>query len=653
MIAHKAISKITNYLIIALSFLFVSEKVNAQTEVEPWGNIRGIRMDGELMEFETSIIVADKNFTHAEATQLEHQHPSYHRNANTQTIETKLDSFYFKEDVMEDIAHHSAQINLHYTSTKNAETTQLYYCISLPAAYYSDGKINVTNDHNVSTNISIASISNKAIAAQTINALSLKRQLNVKLQSSANIILSKQKDGNINIYVPISSNQITNNQQGDFSLNIIASGKVNKEPVTLKLNTKDTGATFAGFGGNFRLQNPEHDPQVIDYCLSNMRVAYSRVEMPWMQWQPDENSNPIDSAKAGKLNQHVKESMEMVQRLSKMNIPVILTAWFPPQWAVVGKLNLRHIPDGEWGNAIDSTKADKIYKSITDYITYLKDANNVEVSMFSFNESDLGINIRQTGEEHATLIKGLGAYMKQHGLQTKMLLGDNSDATTYSFIYPAMKDTAILKYIGAISFHSWRGWDSTTLQKWRDAADEMHLPLLVGEGSIDAAAWNYPEIFQEPVYALKEINLYVRLLSICQPLSILQWQLTSDYSPLIGGGIFGNKDSLHPGQRFYNLKQLASVPANLQAMQVTTSSPFITCAAQGNNEKKIYAVHIINNGAELMADIKGLPASVKSIDIFTTNNKDYMKHTTVSPGVNKLLQINLAGNSYITLICKP
>ena len=127
-------------------------------------------------------------------------------------------------------------------------------------------------------------------------------------------------------------------------------------------------------------------------------------------------------------------------------------------------------------------------------------------------------------------------------------------------MYPALNDPATYPYIGAVSFHSWRGWDTATLQKWADAAAQLHLPLLVGEGSIDAAAWAYPAIFLEQTYALKEISLYTRLLAICQPESILQWQLTSDYSPLAGGGIFGDTSALHPTQRFWNLKQLASTP---------------------------------------------------------------------------------------------
>jgi hypothetical protein len=231
-----------------------------------------------------------------------------------------------------------------------------------------------------------------------------------------------------------------------------------------------------------------------------------------------------------------------------------------------------------------------------------------------------------------------------------MLLGDNSDATTYSFIYPAMHDTATHKYIGAISFHSWRGWDTETLQKWRDAATQMHLPLLVGEGSIDAAAWNYPQIFQEQIYALKEINLYTRLMAICQPLSILQWQLTADYSPLKGGGIFGDNESLQPTQRFWNLKQLASVPENLYAMPVTTDASFISCAAQGDNRRNIYAVHIVNNGAERMVTLKGLPHAVKKLSIHTTSKNKNMKEQKPVAVVNGEAKFKIDAVSYTTAV---
>jgi hypothetical protein len=637
--------------ILFISFNFFTQNLFPQTEVEPWGNITGIRVDGQLMEFETSLQVINNNWSQIRATAQERQQPKFIREGNKQTITTNIDSFYFKEDVIENIPQHEAKVIVRFTSKKTTDSSQLYFCIQLPSKYYNDGNIEVASNQNKKYKYNLSALKeNIEIPATVINCISSLRQLQIAFDSAASIIIKKQPNGNIGLYIALQNGSIQNGEEGEKIFTLKASGTVDKKPVTLILNTKNTGDLFAGFGGNFRLQNSKLDPQVIDYCLNNMRVAYARVEMPWMLWQPVENSNPIDSAKAGKLHPHVKESMEMVQRLSKMNIPIILSAWFPPKWAVVGELHFRHKEGEEWGNPIDSTKANEIYKSIADYILYLKDAYNVDVKLFSFNESDLGINIRQTGEEHAALIKGLGAYFETHGLKTKMLLGDNSDATTYSFIYPAIHDTATHRYIGAISFHSWRGWDTETLQKWRDAATQMHLPLFIGEGSIDAAAWNYPQIFQEQIYALKEINLYTRLMAVCQPLSILQWQLTADYSPLKGGGIFGDNDSLQPTQRFWNLKQLASVPENLYAMPVTTDAPLISCAAQGNNERNAYAIHIVNNGAERMVTLKGLPSAVKKILIHTTSKNKNMEEEKPVVVVNGEAKFKIDAVSYTTTV---
>jgi len=293
-----------------------------------------------------------------------------------------------------------------------------------------------------------------------------------------------------------------------------------------------------------------------------------------------------------------------------------------------------------------------IYKSIADYILYLKTKYGTEIKYFSFNESDLGINIRLTAQDHDDFIKGCGAYFAAHGLKTKMLLGDNSDATTYKFIYPALIDPEAWHYIGAISFHSWRGWDADILQRWADAATKLHVPLIVGEGSIDAAAWNYPDIFREPTYALKEINLYTRLLAICQPQSILQWQLTSDYSPLIGGGIFGNNEPLHPGQRFWNLKQLSITPKRLYAMPISCDQPGISCAAMGDNHKSIYVIHLVNNGAERKINLAGLPARVRQLKIYTTSKELNMKAGEPVIVVNGNANFKIPATSYVTLISR-
>ena len=461
--------------------------------------------------------------------------------------------------------------------------------------------------------------------------------------------VAARNDPFIQVFIPLHTGDLENQQTVSKSFTLHASGYIDRKPVNINLNTAITGRPFEGLGGNFRLQNPKVDPEVIDYCLENLRVAWGRVEMPWSLWQPDINTDPITEAKAGRLNLHVQKSMEMAQRLYKMGMPVILTAWAPPAWAIIGKPKFRPGPDGVWGNPLDHSKTNEIYKSITDYIEYLKNEYGVEITDFSFNESDLGINIRQTGEEHAELIKGLGAYFVSRGLKTKLLLGDNSDANTYAFIDSAMSDSSTHPFIGAVSFHSWRGWDSITLQKWADAATNLHLPLLVGEGSIDAAAWAYPAIFEEQTYALKEINLYTRLLAICQPESILQWQLTSDYSPLAGGGVYGEDGPLHPTQRFWNLKQLASIPKGLYAMPIRSGSADVSSAALGDHDKGIYSIQLVNNGAARRVTLTGLPQNVKSLRVFVTNKKRGKEEATPITAKNGKANFRLEATSYVTL----
>jgi hypothetical protein len=340
----------------------------------------------------------------------------------------------------------------------------------------------------------------------------------------------------------------------------------------------------------------------------------------------------------------------MAQKLYQNGMPVMLAVWSGPDWAIEGEYSPRQAPDGAWGNRLNREKMERIYESISAYIIYMKDNYGVEVSMFSFNESDLGIYIRQTAEEHKELIIGLGSEFSRRGLKTKLLLGDTADANGYEFVFPAMFDPATHPYIGAVSFHSWRGWETETLSRWNEIANVLDIPLIVGEGSIDAAAWRYPAFFEEPVYAMEEINLYVRILDICQPLTILQWQLTADYSMLSGGGVFGNYDKpLQPTQRFWNMKQFSSTPPQLRTMGISSSSPDISAALLGSSQKGIYVIHLVNNGPTRKAVIKDVPEGIKELKIFVTNgnrNMDELKAITVT---DNHAEFTLEPFSYISL----
>lgn len=597
----------------------------AQAELMPYGNLTGIRIKGQLMPFDTRIVVAGNNWKKVFFTGKELQQPKFMRNGDEQIVNTQIDSIHFTETV-EDVGKGKARIIIKCFSAQDITLDGVYFNVTLPTAY-NDGTVKLSNqpEHQFSQTGLGAQGMHLQHDLEEAGFTAASQDIRIKQDTISTIIFrNDEKQKNISLYFPICSGKISKGVVFQRIYEIKVSGSIDDSPVEMKLDASAPGRIFDGLGGNFRIQNPAHDPEVIDYCLKNLRVAWGRVEMPWISWQPDSMVDPAATDTA-MLNVRVKRAMEMAQRLSRMNIPVIVTAWFPPAWAVEGKLNMGRSPEGIWGNPLKASSMNKIYQSITDYIIYLKEHYGVEVADFSFNESDLGIDVRQTAEEHDELIKGLGAYFASHGLTTKLLLGDNSDATTYNFIYPAMNDPQAKPYMGMVSFHSWRGWDTPTLQKWADAAKQTNLPLLVGEGSIDAAAWGYPQYFLEQSYALEEINLYTRLLAICQPISILQWQLTSDYSPLKGGGIFGDNGPLEPTQRFWNLKQLASTPKDLRFMPVTTNVADISCAALGDNAKHIYTIHIVNNGTGRKVHLTGLPAGMGKLNVYVTNIRSNMK----------------------------
>jgi hypothetical protein len=627
---------------------------HAQVEIAPWGNLMGIRQAGQLLDIDSSLQLVVNDWARATATGRERQRPRYTREGAQQRITTRLDSLNLTETVA-DAGPGKATLAVHATARADREVVGLFLSLALPPQ--STVELLDAQGKVVARRSASGPPDATPVLASQLRLLTPTQRVEVGLPEPTAVLLKnsesrdKQNQGP-HLYLPILAGHVAKSQTAQKTYTFTASGTIDRAPIHLALNTAQPGRAFAGFGGNFRLQNPKGDPQVIDYCLQNMRVAYGRVEMPWQLWQPNLTQDPTAAAKQGQLHPHVRESMEMAQRLGKLGMPVIVTAWSAPQWAVVGDQGNGTGPgaDGRWGAPLNQANMTASYKSIADYLVYLKEQYGLEADMFSFNESDLGINIRQTGQEHNELIKGLGAYFASRGLKTKLLLGDNSDATSYEFIYPALRDPAARPYIGAVSFHSWRGWDTETLQKWSAVAKELNLPLLVGEGSIDAQAWGYPQVFEEPTYAQEEISLYMRLLTICQPLSILQWQLTSDYSPLAGGGIFGNNAPLHPTQRFWNLKQLAATPKDIAFMPLTADRPNVSCAAMGNAAKGVYAVHVVNNGASRQVTLTGLPDKVKTLRRYVTDKTRPSKEGQPVQVVNGQARFTLDMGSYTTLV---
>jgi hypothetical protein len=637
-------------LLVMLAMAMLGTNAFGQAELAPWGNITGVRKQGQLLPLETALQYVKSDGVQILTTAHERQRPSYKRNGDQQIVTTNLDSLYFEETLIGNGT--KARLDIKLTAHSDTTLVGAYFIVKLPKTFDNQTQLKLEGsrtpiDISAMTTAPVKGLAGVMSKGFEYNSANLR--IKVKTDQPDSILLRKdESSGNVLVYFTLRADQIKKGETIQKTYELEADGPVDKSPVTLTIDPTKQGRKFDGLGGNFRLQNPT-DPQVIDYSLSNLRVAWGRVEMPWRLWQPEKDTNPLDVAQQNQLPQSVTDAMLMAQRLYKAGMPVIVSAWTAPDWAIQGPYHPNPV-NNVWGNPLNNDIATDIYRSLARYLMHLKDAYGVEVTYFSFNESDLGINVRMTAQEHANFIKGFGSYMSTKGLKTQLLLGDNSDANSIDFIKGAMADEACKPYIGALAFHSWRGWETATLQKWADAAAKMNLPLLVTEGSSDAAAWQYPAIFQEPSYALHEISLYTRLLSICQPASILQWQLTADYSPLAGGGIFGDASPLRPTQRFFNLKQLASTPRALYALPTISSNNDVTCAALGDSQQNKYTLHLVNNSAERQATVKGIPVGVSKFRVYITNADNGNKESGVKKVENGDLKLKLPARSYVTLI---
>lgn len=594
---------------------------SVHSEVMAWSNITGIRVDGELVDFESSLRIGTLGGKMEQSARERQNGITYKREGDTQITVTPMHSGATITQRVTDIDKETVQLSWEAEALEDKQDA-LFFCLDFAPEHYANAKITTKG--------------------KRLSVMAPDRKIEITFSRSIKTQV-RDENGHKVIYVTLMPN-LKKGAKAELAAtmkvaynksNLLPSLGGNEGGLNITVHPDQPGRIFTGFGGNFRIQNVKNDPKVIDYCLDNMRVAFGRVEFPWARWDSE-----------GEAADHIRRSAEMARRLKVQGMPVIVSCWFPPEWA--GTKTTRS--DGSataW--ALKPEKKDRIFASMASYLLFLKKDYGVEADYFSFNESDLGIDVVFTPEEHRDFIKEFGQYLADRGLKTLMLLGDNSDATTFDFILPTLADASAHKYVGAISFHSWRGCDDATLAKWAAASRQINVPLIVGEGSTDAAAHRYPGIFNETTFALYEINLYTRLCALCQPISILQWQLTSDYSLLWGDGIYSSEGPLRPTQRFFNIKQLSMTPADSFAVPGEAEGSDVTVAAFTKPSTGETTVHIVNNAGANKGRITGLPTDATTAVVYITNERQHAEASVVEVH-DGCVEVNMPADSFITII---
>ena len=85
-------------------------------------------------------------------------------------------------------------------------------------------------------------------------------------------------------------------------------------------------------------------------------------------------------------------------------------------------------------------------------------------------------------------------------------------------------------------------------------------------------------------------------------------------------------------------------------MPVKCDRPNITVAALGDNKKRIYTIHMVNDGAAREATLTGLPSFIKTLTTYSTNKNNDVKKGPVIKVLTGKAKFFLDSKTFVTLI---
>jgi len=117
--------------IILSALIFGTSTLFAQPEVYPWGNISGIRLDGEIMELNSSLGIVGANWSDVTGTGKEKGSYQYQRVDNTQYTFISFDDFHFDQSV-EGLGAGRANVRINFRNEVDTTLLGTFFILDLP-----------------------------------------------------------------------------------------------------------------------------------------------------------------------------------------------------------------------------------------------------------------------------------------------------------------------------------------------------------------------------------------------------------------------------------------------------------------------------------------------------------------------------------------
>ncbi|HUB25213.1 MAG TPA: hypothetical protein VL992_07265 [Tepidisphaeraceae bacterium] len=640
-------------IVIAIVVFLATSSSHAGVEAEGWGDLRGFRIDGELMPLTTSLVAAAPGWKRVANTGHWHETDLSHERDGAASKYGGVFAFEDGQSIeyqytLADLGHDRAQIDIAATARSDLKLNGIYFQISAPLAPFAGGQARLLEAAPPTTqNATVATAAGGAPyldgVAGGVEIDGKHRQIVAKSSAPRVIQVRDSTDhagDHLNILLLLHAGDCAKGETIHATITISETGDPDHAPAHLALDATKLGRPFDGIGGNFvwGVTSP-----IARFNLENLHLVQARVGMFLATFAP-RDSGDFDSPQWDESDKDViemRQSLQFARELTRRGIPLIFSLWIAPNWA----LSNPAADPYEHGRLISPDKWDDFCRAVRAYLLFARREYGVEADLFSFNESDLGVTIKLTGEEHRDAIERLGECFSAGGLKTRLLLGDVSNPTPEKFIEPALADPEAMRYVGAISYHMWNGGTRRQLSAWHPAAERAGLPLLVDEGGLDPEVYHYRFIGDEAWYAFEEAALYLDVLDCSQPAIISPWQMTPDFAleDIDGSG-------LTPTKRFWFLKQLSeTTPAGAIHCRVDGDCPAIHAAAFLDRTTGRCVVQIVNIASSRPVTVTGVPADIRSVQVYLTDlHHSFQKMDSVSVG-GGAATVQIPAMCYLTL----
>ncbi|HLO99535.1 MAG TPA: hypothetical protein VK171_13150, partial [Fimbriimonas sp.] len=297
--------------------------------------------------------------------------------------------------------------------------------------------------------------------------------------------------------------------------------KIDLGTVNIVVNPDQRMQTMEGLGGNFcqpRYGSTEAMDAVGQYCLDKLDVRNGRVGIPLNHWNPAKG--------VYKAEGQAEASMKAMAILKKKGMPVTASVWEPGRWMLGGNVE-------ESGRDLDPALYPDCVNALIEYVRYAKKHHDVEPDYISFNEPDIGINVKFSPAQMISFVKQWGTAADRAGIKTKFLVADSANGNNlYELAHPMLEDASIAKYLGPIAFHCWDSLSASaeSYDKIKQLGLKYKKPVWCMEAGHDAQLWQQENAWGTWENAIRTALAYERTLRLTGASVMSYWTYQDNYT---------------------------------------------------------------------------------------------------------------------------